>query len=299
MVPNSVKLYYIFRPFIPRDLQIFFRRRLAKIQRRLNKNCWPVDQVSATPPDGWSGWPDGKQFTFILSHDVDTQQGYEDTLKLAEVEESLGFRSTFNFVPERYGEISMDLIKELKARGFGIGVHGLKHDGKLFFSKKTFQRRAVKINDYLKKWGSRGFSSPSMHHNLSWLKSLNIDYSVSTFDTDPFEPQPDGAGTIFPYWVSNGNSKRGHLEIPYTLPQDSTLYIILQEDTNNIWKNKLKWICGHGGMALINTHPDYMDFSMGKTDKEKYPIEHYTDFLEAFELMRSGQSGKVILDWSE
>jgi threonine 3-dehydrogenase len=26
---------------------------------------------------------------------------------------------------------------------------------------------------------------------------------------------------------------------------------------------------------------------------------HYTDYLEGFEVMRSGQSGKVILNWDE
>ena len=30
---------------------------------------------------------------------------------------------------------------------------------------------------------------------------LNIAYDASTFDTDPFEPQPDGVNTIFPFWV--------------------------------------------------------------------------------------------------
>ena len=67
----------------------------------------------------------------------------------------MGFRSSFNFVPERYGEISLDLLRELKQRGFGIGVHGLKHDGKLFSSKKIFDERAPRINAYLKKWGTR------------------------------------------------------------------------------------------------------------------------------------------------
>jgi hypothetical protein len=40
-----------------------------------------------------------------------------------------------------------------------------------------------------------------MLRNLDWLGDLNIQYDGSTFDTDPFEPQPDGAGTIFPFWV--------------------------------------------------------------------------------------------------
>jgi hypothetical protein len=34
-----------------------------------------------------------------------------------------------------------------------------------------------------------------------WLHQLNIEYDLSTFDTDPFEPQPEGRHTIFPFWV--------------------------------------------------------------------------------------------------
>jgi hypothetical protein len=30
----------------------------------------------------------------------------------------------------------------------------------------------------------------------------------STFDTDPFEPQPDGMGTIFPFWVPNQDPQK-------------------------------------------------------------------------------------------
>ena len=140
---------------------------------------------------GWQGWPEGKKFALVLSHDVDTTEGYKNVLNVADLEERLGFRSSFNFVPERYGKISLALLDELRRRGFGVGVHGLKHDGKLFLSKRSFDRQAQRINAYLKEWNTQGFTSPSMHHRLDWMTALNIKYSISTFDTDPFEPQPD------------------------------------------------------------------------------------------------------------
>ena len=46
-----------------------------------------------------------------------------------------------------------------------------------------------------------GFRTPTMFHHLEWTGELDIEYDSSTFDTDPFEPQPDGVGTIFPFWV--------------------------------------------------------------------------------------------------
>ena len=273
-------LFYTLRPMIPRPLQIAARRKIAGYKRRHYAHIWPIDPGAARPPAGWTGWPDGKRFALVLVHDVDTRRGYENCLKLAEIEEKLGFRSTFSFVPERYGTISLSLLEELKGRGFDIAVHGLKHDGKLFRSKKIFDHRAVGINHYLKKWQSRGFSSPSMHHNLEWLSKLDIDYSVSTFDTDPFEPQPDAVGTIFPFWVPNGSPNRGFVELPHTLPQDSTMFVILQEKGIDIWKRKLDWIAAKGGMALVNTHADYMDLSGNSPNDMTYPVQHFIDLLE-------------------
>ena len=274
------RTFYTFKPLIPRSAQIFMRRQVAQYKRKKYSHIWPIDPESGQPPIGWKGWPGGKKFAVVLSHDVDTRYGYENCLKLADVEEELGFRSCFNFVPERYGKVSVSLLDELKRRGFGIGVHGLKHDGKLFWSKKIFESRALRINQYLKEWGSTGFTSPAMHHNHSWMGALNIDYSVSVFDTDPFEPQPDGAKTIFPFWVQINSSGTGFTELPYTLPQDSTLFVILREKSIDIWLRKTDWIADKGGMVLLNTHPDYMDFGNRKPGSEVYPVENYINFLK-------------------
>jgi hypothetical protein len=255
------------------------RRQIAARKREKFKHIWPIDPVSATPPKDWPGWPAGKRFALLLSHDVDTQKGRDNCMKLAQIEQDLGFRSSFNFVPERY-QNSNSLQKNLRDKGFGIGVHGLKHDGKLFLNYKIFNQRAVKINSYLIKWRTEGFTAPSMHHNLNWLKALNISHSTSTFDTDPFEPQPDASRTIFPFWVGKENPSTAFLELPYTLPQDHLLFIILKEKNNNIWKTKLDWIAEKGGMALLNTHSDYMNFNNRKLGDEEYPIEFYTEFLE-------------------
>ena len=193
------RIFYTLKPYIPRQLQIALRRQIAQYKRRKYAHIWPIDPNSARPHPGWKGWPDGKQFALVLSHDVDNQKGQERVLDLAKLEMKLGFRSAFNFVPERY--TNHEKIKRfLRENGFEIGVHGLKHDGKLFKNRQIFDQRAEKINRYLKEWGSTGFTSPSMHHNLSWLHALNITHSISTFDTDPFEPQPEPAGTIFPFW---------------------------------------------------------------------------------------------------
>ena len=114
--------------------------------------------------------------------------------------------------------------------------------------------------------------------NLDWIHGLNIRYDASTFDTDPFEPQPDAAGTIFPFFCHNG-SGNSYAELPYTLAQDSTLFLVLEEETAAIWLQKLEWIVEHGGMALVNVHPDYLSFD-GHTSSSEFPVERYSELLE-------------------
>src|ERR1019366_3267693 len=165
----------------------------------------------------------------------------------------------------------------LERAGFEIGLHGLEHDGKLYSSKARFARKAARIKEYLRQWDACGFRSPLMQHRLAWLHQLGIEYDCSTFDTDPFEPEPDGVGTVFPFWVPGLNGS-GYVELPYSLPQDFTLFVVLREPNIDIWKRKLDWVVAHGGMALLTTHPDYMSFE-GKPARDEYPVSHYEEFL--------------------
>lgn len=289
----TTKIYYYLKPLIPRGLQIILRRQMISRQRLSCKDTWPIDQKAAKPHHGWSGWPEQKQFAVVLQHHVETKNGHDKCHELMEVEENLGFRSSFNFVPERY-EVSEKLRNDLTRRGFEVAVHGLKHDGRLFSSKNIFQRRATRINRYLKEWRSVGFSSPSMHRNLDWIHALNIEYDTSTFDTDPFEPQPDGIGTIFPVSMDGKSNQKGFIELPYTIPQDFTLFVLMKEKNIDIWKRKIDWIIEKGGMALLLTHPDYMNFGGQKLGIQEYPAEFYMEFLEHVKSKYEGQYWHVL-----
>ncbi len=212
------------------------------------------------------------------------------------VELELGFRSSFNFVPEGDYRVPVELREELTQNGFEVGIHDLRHDGRLYQSRREFSRRATRINRYLTEWPAVGFRSAFMLHKLDWLHELDIQYDASTFDTDPFEPQPEGRHTIFPLWIQPIGSqglieklpRAGYVELPYTLPQDSTLFLLLREESPDIWLRKLDWIADHGGMALVITHPDYMTFSGSRQKAGEYPIELYQRFLEYIRQRYSG-----------
>ncbi len=286
------KIYYLLKPAIPRKLQLNVRRKIVNKQRQIYKDRWPILEGSSDKPTGWCGWPDNKKFSLIITHDVELKGGHDKCTDLYQLEKELGFVSSFNFVPERY-DVSSKLRSELVNNGFEVGVHGLNHDGKLFQSKSIFLKKASKINEYLEEWNSVGFRSPAMHHNLEWIHNLNIEYDLSTFDTDPFEPQPDGLGTIFPLWIAKKNGT-GYWELPYTLVQDFTLFILMQEESPAIWIKKLDWIAKNGGMALVNVHPDYINFNGGTNKLEEFSVEHYKNLLKYVKEKYEGQYNNVI-----
>jgi hypothetical protein len=287
------RIYYGLKPFVPQAVRTAIRRKLAKRLRKQVKGVWPIMPGSECPPENWPGWPQGKKFAFILTHDVESKAGLDRCRSLMQLEQDLGFRSSFNFIPEGSYRVPAELRQELTASGFEVGIHDLKHDGHLFTSRRNFKRRAERINRYAREWGASGFRSGFMLRNLDWLHDLDVQYDASTFDTDPFEPQPQGRHTIFPFWVPNPNgdpnshqqsainsSANGYVELPYTLPQDFTLFVLLQENTPEIWMRKLDWIAQHGGMALVDVHPDYLCLDNAIAASREYPVAHYKSFLE-------------------
>lgn len=282
----SRRLYYLAKPYIPRRLRFGLRRWIARNALPKVANVWPVDPLSHHKPPGWVGWPEGKEFAVVLTHDVESELGLSRVRQLAELEMKLGFRSSFNFIPKGY-ETPDSLRSWLVGNGFEVGVHDLYHDGKLFSSATEFRESAREINLYLKKWKATGFRSGFMLRKLDWLGALEIDYDCSTFDTDPFEPQPDGVGTIFPFLIDAGNG-RSIVELPYTLPQDSTMFLLLGEKKPDTWKVKLDWLSRNNGMVLVNVHPDYISFN-GQSTFDHYPSSIYSEFLQHVKSRYGGQ----------
>lgn len=272
------RAYYWLKPFLPQRLRYSMRRLRARYKLRTNPD-WPIMESAGRTPDGWPGWPERKKFALVLTHDVEGQVGVDRCRALAKLESNHGFRSSFNFIPEGEYAVSAQLRADLASEGFEIGVHDLHHDGSLYRSPRSFSKAAGSINRYLKEWGAVGFRAGFMFHNLEWLKQLEIEYDASTFDTDPFEPQPDGVGTIFPFWVQGPNPGQGYVELPYSLPQDSTVFLIFRNRAIDVWKKKLDWVAAHGGMALLNIHPDYVSFGGDKLGISEFPAAFYEEFL--------------------
>jgi hypothetical protein len=76
--------------------------------------------------------------------------------------------------------------------------------------------------------------------------------------------------------------------LPYTLPQDFTIFILMKNNNIDIWKKKLDWIAECGGMAMINTHPDYMNFDGPHNRVEEYSDERYLEFINYVKIQYQG-----------
>jgi len=283
----ALRMYYAAKPLLPRRFQLALRRWRTRRMLASCANQWPIQPDSDKAPEGWTGWPKRKRFALALTHDVDTAKGQDRCERLIQMEKEAGFRSAFYFVPERYA-VRRDLRDYLTSAGFEVGVHGLNHDGKLYSTKEVFDSRALRINQYLRNWQCTGFRSPAMHCNLDRLGTLDITYDASTFDTDPFEPQPKGMGTIFPFWVPRAGGRGGYVELPYTMSQDFTVFILMKEQGIRLWKEKLDWVAQRGGMALLITHPDYMEFDRPPAF-DTYPATYYGELLHYIKTEYAGQ----------
>ncbi len=108
------------------------------------------------------------------------------------------------------------------------------------------------INEGIVKLRAKSFRSPMTLRNPEKLQLLDCVCDLSFFDTDPYEPMPGGVMSIWPYQMGR------LMELPYTMPQDYTLFEVLDHKNPNTWFEKMEWIRSVHGMILLDTHPDYL-----------------------------------------
>ncbi len=263
----SLRGYYALRPAMPRRFQIWLRRRFSSVQARARFPRWPIEtalhhlydlllgrlaMMADTPVPWIAPWPEPYRWAIVLSHDVEHRRGYDNVYLLADAELGLGYTSSWNFVPERDYKVEPERLDRLRADGFEIGLHGLRHDGRDLESRTTFERRLPAMQAYAQRWGAVGFRSPATHRDWELMPLLGVEYDSSSPDTDPFEPKSGGCCTWWPFF------NRDLVELPITLTQDHTVFVILQRRDDALWREKADFLRDRGGMALLITHPDYM-----------------------------------------
>jgi peptidoglycan/xylan/chitin deacetylase (PgdA/CDA1 family) len=263
----AMRAYYGARPLIPRRLQIAVRRRYARVQARSRFPRWPIEtclydffdlmlailaSIAQEPVPAIAPWPDGHTWALVLTHDVERAAGWGALQPVLDLERRHGVRSSWNLVAKRCYEVEPERVKELTDHGCEVGVHGLHHDGRDIASLPIWEARLPEIKAAAERWGAVGYCSPAMHRRWEWMPLVGLDYDRSYPDTDPFEPQAGGCCSWLPFFND------GLVELPVTLPQDHTAFVILRGDGARLWAEKARYLRERGGMALIDTHPDYL-----------------------------------------
>ena len=283
LTANQLSLFYRVRRLMPRRLQLSLRRALVRWQGLPEFPVWPLDESVLRLVRFYAKclllagdeeelrfrwfWPDGYTAALILTHDVESEEGLRLALRLADAEEERGFRSSFNIVTSWYS-IDFGIVRELQERGFEIGLHGVFHDRSMFSSRIAFDAQQPALEEATERFQAEGFRSPATYRVFEWLADLPVSYDCSIPHSDPFEPQPGGCCSVWPFFIGDV------VELPYTLPQDHTLFTLLRHRSPDLWLRLLERIEEMNGLAQVLAHPDpgYMGNERNRA--------LYTEFLD-------------------
>jgi peptidoglycan/xylan/chitin deacetylase (PgdA/CDA1 family) len=280
---GQLNAFYRVKRFIPRRLQIRARQMLVRREGLPEFPRWPFDpsvsrllrfyayctvlaRGEREAEFRWF-WPDSYKAAMILTHDVETAEGLPLAIELADLEQEHGFRSSFNL--GAWYQVDPGIIRELTGRGFEIGMHGLRHDRSLFASRAAFDAQRPELDALAARLGAEGFRSPATHRVFDWIGELPISYDGSIPHSDPFEPQPGGCCSVWPFFIGDV------VELPYTLPQDYTLFTLLAHRSPTVWLDQADRIVQEHGLIHALSHPD--PGYLGDPEKR----DHYREFLVA------------------
>ena len=117
--------------------------------------------------------------------------------------------------------------------------------------------------------GRSDFGRPPRIAVFEWLGDLPVEYDCSIPHSDPYEPQPGGCCSVWPFFIGDV------VELPYTLPQDHTLFTVLGHRTIDVWLEQVERLVRLNGLIQFVTHPD--PGYLGDADKRAL----YVELLEA------------------
>jgi hypothetical protein len=110
----------------------------------------------------------------------------------------------------------------------------------------------VRINRYVRELGARGFRSGQLYRNPDWYQALAIAYDMSFPNAGHLEVQRGGCCTVMPYFIGD------IVELPLTTTQDYSLFHVVRDFSNAIWKTQIESIIARHGLVSFIAHPDYL-----------------------------------------
>lgn len=279
--------YYVVREIMPVKVRKHLQRIYFNSWQELPFPNWPVDTTVdrlheeflklamraagvREVPFIWF-WPSGASACLIMTHDVEGLSGRDFTPTLMKIDRSHDFVASFQVVPEKRYEVPDSYVQEIRANGFEFNVHDLNHDGQLFTNRAEFLLRAGRINDYVRKYSSKGFRAGAMYRNQEWFDAFEFQYDMSVPNVAHLEPQRGGCCTVMPYFIGNV------LELPLTATQDYSMFHILRDYSLELWKTQIELVRRQHGLISFIAHPDYLIGDNYRATYEKL-LDHLNRF---------------------
>lgn len=211
-----------------------------------------------------AGWPGGKKYAFMLTHDVDSNWLYKkENLDLfLAAEDRAGVKGAWYFVNGLYRH-DFAKIDRLAAAGHEIGLHGDNHDHKIaFLPEAEMRRRLDGCRRFIDRYAVKGFRSPHYLRTPGFYEVLKdyVRYDTSMHDSynpaNAVEQFREGCSAIHPFTLSDGADAL--LELPITIPEDYELYDPGRGAASIAGPQlaQVEEIKRRGGLATLVIHPE-------------------------------------------
>jgi peptidoglycan/xylan/chitin deacetylase (PgdA/CDA1 family) len=229
--------------------------------------------------------PYARPVGLVISHDVDAQSSFLDSLKFADLEAKYGVKSTF-FITTKYFTDESDIgyftvpenlaaVRELRRQGWEIGSHTVSHLTQLAVAPEGDPKVTQKTYDppvHLTVWGEARVSKEMLDRDVPGPKTVSYRSGDLAFPRSLIRVL-EGCGylfdstysanavlTAFPYFPFEdqdlGSKESSVVEIPVTF-DDSQGY--LTPDTAAkvaaSWVEVIRATARYGGVSVLLMHP--------------------------------------------
>jgi hypothetical protein len=220
---------------------------------------WPIEESIDPLPSGIDYA--GKRFAVVLTHDIDSRGELDLIEPIRAQERNLGLRSSWGFVPETSWP-SDRLAESLSGEGCQVYWHDLRHDGRTAWLSTSDLRARIAATDKTSRWAKEitTFRSGQLLMSPTLLDVIADRFAIDSSIPDTERGGPYGSvvgcGSVVPFRL------RGLLELPVTMPQDyfmERVFGLQPRAIFDLWTRKLEHIARVGGVAVLNTHPIWVN----------------------------------------
>jgi hypothetical protein len=117
---------------------------------------------------------------------------------VADVEQHYGFLSSWNLPLAQY-PIDWATVERVRRTRLRNRRSRLAHDGRMFRGEADFAELGPLLEPLAREHSLVGFLSPSTLRRAERIPNMAFEYDSTFADTDPYELQPGGSCSIFPF----------------------------------------------------------------------------------------------------